>query len=169
MSLGRTVAQKYIITFGRAFLEVFVITLSAWIPLLLLQWRLTDSLGEWTEYYSNILHSGQLIILAISMFGGIMWAAVLSERAVVGVIHKVSLAFGVLGIVLVVFLFGENPSFKGRLTGEYAYVSQVVYWGFVTIQLVLAYMNKMQPQDIGQSLDKGTDSLLERYQQLEIK
>ena len=168
-ALGRALLEKHAITLGRAILEVFVITLSAWIPLLLLQWRLTGSLGDWAGYYENILYSGHLIILAISMFGGIMWAAVLSERVVVGIIHKVSIALGILGIVLVVFVFGENPSLNSRLSAEYASVSEAVYWVFVCIQLMLAYVSKRQPRGIGQSLDQGTDNLLGKYQQLETK
>ena len=137
--------------------------------MLLLQWRLTGSLGEWGEYYNNIVYSGHLIILAISMFGGIFWAAVLSERVVMGMIHKVASGLGVLGIVLVVFVFGENPSLNSRLSAEYASVSEAVYWVFVGIQLMLAYVSKKQPQNIGDSLSQGTDDLLGKYQQLGTK
>lgn len=166
---GRTEFGDRLFTFSRATVEVFVLTAGTWLPLLLLQWRLTGSLAEYPHYYSNILYGGQLIVLAMAMFGGILWAAVLSDQVVVGITHKISLAVGITGIFLVVFVYGENPSLNNRLTDEYATVSEAVYWMFVAIQLALSYVNRRQPRNIGQALRKGADNLLDKYQQLETK
>lgn len=150
----------------RAFVEVIVVTVSTWVPLLLIQWRATGSLDEWCEYYSNILYSGHLIVLSISLFGAVLWAALLREQMVVGTIHKIAVALGIVGLLLVVFLFGENPALDNRLSDEYASVSEIVYWGFVSIQFVLGYVNRRVPKDIAESISASSDELVGKYKQM---
>lgn len=148
----------------RAFEEVFVISLVAIFPLLLLPFIASlkasaEAPFDWSQTLWSAVSSGQLYLYSFSTFGTIIWLCVEDfEKAFPP--RKYFVLASVLSGFICLLVYSIDPTLTKPLNRVVVYTSIAIYFVYLLMYYALLVFKMQRAPDLADSLNEGASRLM---------